>query len=55
MTLSNLVQRKGIEALRLNQLFDGGAKEDLKIPAIEIFTRNNYKGHLIEDMSIDQL
>ena len=40
--LTELVQLKGIQALRLNQMYDGESK-DLKIPSIEIFTRNNYR------------
>jgi hypothetical protein len=53
--LSELVQLKGIDALRLNQLYDGSSKEDLKIPPIEMFTKNNYKDYKIADMSTIQL
>lgn len=53
--LSELVKLKGIEALRLNQLYDGDSKDNLKIPPIDIFTRNNYKHHLIADISIAKL
>jgi hypothetical protein len=53
--LIDLVQLKGIHALRVSQLYDGQNGDNLKIPPIELFTRNNYKQHQIEDISVDRL
>ena len=53
--LIELIQANGIHALRVSKLFDGGSKDDLKIPSIEVYTRNNYKDHVIEEMSVEKL
>jgi len=53
--LYDLVHHLGIVALRLNQLYDGSSIQGLKVPSIDIFTKNSYKAHTIKDMSIEQL
>ena len=53
---SDICSYKGIDAYRINQLFDGEEdKEDLEVPEIKIFTENKYKHLEIPDISIDKL
>jgi hypothetical protein len=45
----------GIEALRMNFLYDGCNNEDLKIPIMDIFFHNNYKKYTKVNLSIEKL
>ena len=44
---------KGPEALRLSYLYDGTKKTN--IPPVDIFYKNNYKGHDIPDLPREKL
>ena len=51
---SDIMQYKGINALRLSLLSDG-SNENLEIPSIDIYTKNEYKSHKIPDLDITKL
>ena len=42
---SNLMKLKGIQGLRISYLYDGSKMRNLRVPPIDIFYKNNYKGH----------
>ena len=47
------VELKGVEALRLSYLYDGS--ENLPLPPVDIFVKNNYKKHDFENISREKL
>lgn len=52
----NLLEFKGVEALRIGHLYDGTPqKEDEKVPDLSIFIENKYKNHEMPDVSMKQL
>ena len=49
-----LINLKGQHAVRLSYLYNGTNKK-LKVPKVDVFTKNNYKGYQLKDISMSQV